>query len=51
MAELFFAQAEKGDGINKSLVDIAISRYHAKKANLDVKEKEASTAWHKWVVD
>lgn len=40
-AELFFLQAEKGDGISKGVVDLAISRYHAKEAMLDVKRMEA----------
>jgi hypothetical protein len=39
--ELFFLQTEKGDGIKKTLVDLAIKKYHAKKAILEVKEAEA----------
>lgn len=41
LTELFFAQAEKGDGISKPLVELAITKYHAKIANLEVAEKEA----------
>ncbi len=36
--ELFFAQTEKGGGITKTLIDLAIKKYHAKQALLDVKE-------------
>ncbi len=36
LTELFFAQAEKGGGITSSLVDIAIKKYHAKEAQLEV---------------
>lgn len=36
LAELFFAQAEKGGGISPNLVDIAIKKYHAKEAQLEV---------------
>jgi hypothetical protein len=39
--ELFFLQAEKGEGINKTLVDLAIAKYHAKQAMLDVIEAES----------
>ena len=39
--ELFHLQAEKGEGINKRLVDLAIAKYHAKQAILDVLETEA----------
>jgi hypothetical protein len=38
--ELFFAQAEKGEGITKNLIDLAIKKYHAKQALLEVKEAE-----------
>jgi hypothetical protein len=38
--ELFYLQAEKGEGIVASLVDLAIKKYHAKHALLDVKEAE-----------
>jgi len=40
LAELFFLQAEKGTGINKKMVDLAIEKYHAKEANLRVQEME-----------
>jgi len=38
--ELYFAQAEKGEGITKVLIDLAIKKYHAKQALLEVKEAE-----------
>lgn len=39
--ELFFNQAESGDGINSNGIDVAIKQYHAKQATLDViKAKE-----------
>jgi hypothetical protein len=34
--ELLFLQAEKGDGINSALIDLAIKKYHAKQAQLEV---------------
>ncbi len=40
LTELFFLQAEKGNGINKKLVDLAVQKYHAKAAMLKVKEME-----------
>ncbi|WKN31378.1 hypothetical protein PZB74_20730 [Porifericola rhodea] len=40
LAELFFLQAEKGTGINKKMVDLAVEKYHAKEANLRVQEME-----------
>ncbi|RIJ43201.1 hypothetical protein D1627_01950 [Pontibacter oryzae] len=40
LTELFFLQAEKGTGINKKMVDLAIEKYHAKEANLRVQEME-----------
>jgi hypothetical protein len=40
LVELFFLQAEKGTGITKPLVDLAIQKYHAKEAILKVKELE-----------
>ena len=39
-AELFFHQAENGKGITKASVDLAIARFHAKQALLDLKKKE-----------
>jgi hypothetical protein len=38
--ELFDAQAEKGDGINAPLISVAIAKYHAKQATLDVEKAE-----------
>lgn len=38
--ELFFLQAEKGEGITKNLIDAAIKRYHAKQAVLEAREAE-----------
>jgi hypothetical protein len=38
--ELFSAQAEKGEGINPSLINVAIAKYHAKQAILDVETAE-----------
>ncbi|WP_155635117.1 hypothetical protein [Burkholderia cepacia] len=40
LAEVFFLQAEKGEGITSSLVDIAIKKYHAKEAHLEVVRAE-----------
>jgi hypothetical protein len=40
LVELFFLQAEKGTGITKPLVDLAVQKYHAKEAILKVKELE-----------
>ena len=42
-AELFFLQAEKGQGINAALVDLAIKKYHAKQAVLEVTKAERAT--------
>jgi hypothetical protein len=36
LTELFFVQAEKGGGITANLVDVAIKKYHAKEAQLEV---------------
>jgi hypothetical protein len=41
LAELFFLQAEKGDGIAKGHIDVAIAKYHAKQAALEVAKLEA----------
>lgn len=38
--ELFWLQAEKGDGISKGSVDVAIAKYHAKQALLEVEALE-----------
>jgi hypothetical protein len=34
--EVFYLQAEKGDGITSTLIDLGIKKYHAKLANLEV---------------
>jgi hypothetical protein len=40
-AELFFLQAEDGEGITPKAIEVAIKQYHAKQANLEViKAKE-----------
>jgi len=39
--ELFFLQAERGAGIDKSLIDVAIKKYHAKRALLEVLEAQS----------
>ena len=41
LVELFFLQAEKGEGISKALIDLAIKNYHAKQASSEVWEAEA----------
>ena len=38
--ELFYLQAEKGDGITKASVELAIRKFHAKQAQLEVMEVE-----------
>ena len=40
LVELFFLQAEKGDGISKGLIDLAIKKFHAKQAMSEVWEAE-----------
>jgi hypothetical protein len=44
LSELFFLQAEKGSGLNAALVDLAIKKYHAKLATLEVQEAEQKIA-------
>ena len=39
--ELFYLQAEKGRGLDSSLIDIAIKKYHAKRAVLEVLDAES----------
>lgn len=39
--ELFYLQAEKGRGLDSALIDIAIKKYHAKRAVLEVLEAES----------
>jgi hypothetical protein len=43
LVELFFLQAEKGEGITKPLIDLAIKKFHAKQALSEVWEAEAKT--------
>jgi hypothetical protein len=38
--ELFYLQAEKGEGIGAPLIDLAMKKYHAKQAVLDVQRAE-----------
>ena len=38
--ELFYLNTERGEGITKSLVDLAIKKYHAKQALLEVQEAQ-----------
>lgn len=40
LVELFYLQAEKGDGITSSLIDIAIKKHHLKQAQLEVAAAE-----------
>jgi hypothetical protein len=40
MVEVFYLQAEKGEGVNAGIVDVAIKRYHAKVTLLDAKKAE-----------
>jgi len=40
--ELFYLQAEKGEGITKASVDLAIKKFHAKQALLEVVQAEKS---------
>ncbi|AGB44741.1 hypothetical protein Mesau_02305 [Mesorhizobium australicum WSM2073] len=40
-AELFFLQSENGEGISKSNIDVAIAKYHAKVATLEVEKLKA----------
>lgn len=41
--ELFYLQTDKGDGINNALIDLAIKKYHAKLAVLEVAAAESKT--------
>ncbi len=36
--ELFYQQAEKSEGVNTTLINVAIAKYHAKQAELDVQK-------------
>lgn len=40
LAELFYLQTEKGSGMDANLIDLAIKKYHAKLASLEVIEAE-----------
>lgn len=40
LAEVFFLHAEKGEGITSAVVDIAIKKFHAKEAQLEVMRAE-----------
>jgi hypothetical protein len=40
MVEVFYLQAEKGEGITPGIVDVAIKKYHAKVTFLDAKKAE-----------
>ena len=44
MAELFFLQAEKGEGISASQVDVAIKKFHAKEAQMEVVRAQLKAA-------
>jgi hypothetical protein len=41
LTELFFLQAEKGDGITKKNIEVAIAKFHAKQAALEVAKAES----------
>ena len=43
-AELFFLQAEDGSGITKANINIAIMKYHAKQAQLEVEKAKSARA-------
>lgn len=43
--ELFYLQAESGDGISPAMIDVAIKKYHTKVALID--EKKAEQVWKK----
>jgi hypothetical protein len=43
-AELFFLQAENGEGVTKSNIDVAIAKFHAKLATLEVEKLKAKAA-------
>jgi hypothetical protein len=38
---LFFLQADKGQGITPSTIDIAVKKYHVKKGQLEVLKAQA----------
>ena len=43
LVELFFLQGEKGEGISKAFIELAIKKYHAKQALSEVREAEGKT--------
>ncbi len=43
LVELFYYQAEKGDGITKSAIEVAIAKYYAKQSQLEVQRLEKGT--------
>jgi hypothetical protein len=43
-AELFFLQAENGEGITKTNIEVAIAKYHAKVATLEVEKLKSKSA-------
>jgi hypothetical protein len=42
--ELFYIQADKGSGVTPPIIDLAIKKFHAKQAALEVKEAEGDDA-------
>jgi len=44
LAELFYLQTDKGDGITKANIEVAIAKYHAKQALLEVGKLQAKAA-------
>lgn len=42
LVELFYYQADKGEGITKSAIEVAIAKYHAKQGQLEVQRLEKS---------
>lgn len=41
LTELFFLQTDKGEGITKNIIDVAIAKFHAKQAALEVEKLKA----------
>jgi len=41
LTELFYLQTEKGEGITKAIIDVAVAKYHAKQAALEVNKLQA----------
>jgi hypothetical protein len=44
LVELFYFQAEKGDGISKNAIDVGIARYYAKQSQLEVQRLEKGSS-------